>query len=112
MIDDVVSTGYYTDPRALYDMTPAEIIATTQALAKREKRDQRTEDVRQGTIVASIYNQHRRKKSDPVLTWKDVFGVKEEKKPQTVDQMKAICKDMAIMYGGKIIKKEVDKWQT
>lgn len=89
-------------------MTPAEIISTTDAQIKREGRQVKLDNIRQGTLIAAVYNQHRTKTSDKTLTWKDIFPDTAEKEEQTVDQMKAVCMDIASVYGGKIIRKEVN----
>ena len=88
-------------------MTPAEIIAATDAQVKHEARRVKLDNIRQGTLIAAVYNQHRTKKSDKALTWRDIFPDTTQKKEQTVEQMKAVCMDIAAVYGGKIIRKEV-----
>lgn len=105
-LDLAAGTGYFDDVRVLYDLTPAEIAATIAGRAARDRALQQAENVRVGTICASIYNQHRQKKSDRVLSWKDFFPDTSPKPAQSVDTMKAMCKEITLMYGGKVVKNE------
>lgn len=98
----VAETGYFDDPRILYDMTPAEIAVAITGRTNRDRQHQLMENVRAGTICATIFNQHRTKKSDPVLTWKDFFPDTIVRPSQPTDEMKRRCKEIALIFGGTV----------
>ena len=73
-------TGLFPDPRIVYDLTIQEVSVTVRGLNDREQRLQEMNNVRFGTVCATICNVNRTKKSDKVLKWDDFFpgGKKKE----------------------------------
>jgi hypothetical protein len=47
-LDLAAETGYFDDPRILYDLTPAEIAITIAGKAARDRQQQQMENVRAG----------------------------------------------------------------
>lgn len=101
-LDLAVQTGYFDDPRILYDLTPVEIAAVINGKAARERDRQQVENIRVGMICATIVNVRRRKRSDRVYTWKDFFPDAAPKPAQSVEDMKRVCREITIMFGGEV----------
>jgi len=59
-LDLAAETGYFDDPRILYDLTPAEIAITIAGKAARDRQQQQMENVRAGTVAAAVYNSRSR----------------------------------------------------
>ena len=104
-LDIAANTGYWTDPRILYDLTPAEIAAVIAGRMAQERRVQQAENIRAGTICAMVVAPYRSKGS-PALTWKDFFPDTTAKPVQTEGHMKAIAKGIALAFGGKVVQRE------
>jgi len=49
-LDLAAETGYFDDPRILYDLTPAEIAITIAGKAARDRQQHQMENVRAGTL--------------------------------------------------------------
>lgn len=101
-LDLAAETGYFDDPRILYDLTPAEIAITIAGKAARDRQQQQMENVRAGTVAAAIYNSLRQKRTDRVWTWKDIFPDTTPKQPQSPEEMKRRCKEIALIFGGTV----------
>ncbi len=101
-LDLAAETGYFDDPRILYDLTPAEIATVIEGKAARDRQRELAENVRVGTVVAAVYNTLRSKKSDKVWTWKDIFPDTSIKPTQNVEEMKQRCKDITLIFGGEV----------
>jgi len=101
-LDIAASTGYFDDPRILYDLTPAEIAATIAGKASLEQQRQQLENVRAGTVCATVFNQHRRRKSDKAFSWKDFFPDTRVKPTQSTEDMKRVCREIAVIFGGTV----------
>jgi len=108
-LDLAAETGYFDDPRILYDLTPAEIAATIAGKAARDRQQQQLENVRAGTVCAMIFNQHRRKRSDKALTWKDFFPDTTVKPAQSPEEMKQRCRDITLIFGGTVTTHGVER---
>lgn len=106
-LDLAVQTGYFDDPRVLYDLTPAEIAAVINGKSARERDQQRLENIRVGTLCATVVNLRRRKRSDRVFTWKDFFPDGSPKPAQSVEDMKRVCKEITLMFGGEVRQRDV-----
>lgn len=101
-LDLAARTGYFDDPRILYDMTPAEIAAVIEGKGALDQHREYLENVRAGTIVAAFYNSLRTKSSDRVWTWKDIFPDISVKPTQDMEEMKQRCKDITLIFGGEV----------
>lgn len=101
-LDLAMKTGYFEDPRVLYDLTPAEISLVIEGRVARDQQLELAKNVRAGSIVAAIYNSLRTKKSDRIWTWKDIFPDTSLKPEQTVEEMKQRCKDITLIFGGEV----------
>ncbi|MFA5407166.1 MAG: hypothetical protein WC277_04440 [Bacilli bacterium] len=101
-LDLAAETGYFDDPRILYDLTPAEIAVAIVGKSNRDRQQQQLENIRAGTVCATIFNQHRTKRSDPILTWKDFFPDTSVKPAQPPGEMKHRCKEIALIFGGTV----------
>ena len=65
----------------------------------------RRENIFYGTIVATLYNVQRKKRSDTVFHWHDFFPtILETQKKQTVDEQIKIVEMLNMMYGGKDLR--------
>ena len=104
-LDVAAGTGYWNDPRILYDLTPQEIAAVIAGRMAQERRMQQAENIRAGTICAMVIAPYRQKGSPP-LTWKDFFPDTSVKPAQTEGQMKRIAKEIALAFGGKVVQRE------
>jgi len=104
-LDIAANTGYWTDPRILYDLTPAEIAAVIAGQVAQERRVQQAENIRAGTICAMMVAPYRSKGSPP-LTWKDFFPDTTAKPAQSEGHMKRIAKGIALAFGGKVVQRE------
>ncbi len=101
-LDLAAETGYFDDPRILYDLTPAEIAVAIVGKSNRDRQQQQLENIRAGTVCATIFTQHRTKRSDPILTWKDFFPDTSVKPAQPPGEMKHRCKEIALIFGGTV----------
>jgi len=108
-LDLAAETGYFDDPRILYDLTPAEIAITIAGKAARDRQQQQMENVRAGTVAAAIYNSLRQKRTDRVWTWKDIFPDTTPKQPQSPEEMKRRCKEIALIFGGTVATHGVER---
>jgi len=89
--EEAIGTGIFQNPLTVYDLTPAEVIATIKGVNDREKQLQKAENVRVGTICACIYNQNRRKRNDKIWKWTDFFPEKDLREPADPDELKDKC---------------------
>lgn len=101
-LDLAAETGYFDDPRILYDLTPAEIAAVIVGKSNRDRQRELAENVRAGTVAAAVYNTLRTKKSDKVWTWKDIFPDTSVKPAQPPEEMKHRCREIALIFGGTV----------
>ena len=76
-LDLAAETGYFDDPRILYDLTPAEIAITIAGKAARDRQQHQMENVRAGTVAAAIYNSLRQKRTDRYGP-KDIFPTRRQ----------------------------------
>jgi len=90
-VDQVILSGVFTDPRVIYDLTPAEISVTIKGINSREKELQKADNIRFGTICASVYNQNRQKRTDKIWKWSDFFPDKDYREPADQDEIKEKC---------------------
>ena len=108
-LDLAAETGYFDDPRILYDLTPAEIAAVIVGKSNRDRQRELAENVRAGTVAAAVYNTLRTKKSDKVWTWKDIFPDTSVKPTQNVEEMKQRCKDITLIFGGEVVSRGAER---
>ena len=96
-VDQVISQGIFIDPLTVYALTPQEINAVLDGVNEREKQFQITENMRIGTLCASVYNCRRTKQSDKMLKWTDFFSDGKKPREQTVEEMKAVAKKIYVV---------------
>jgi hypothetical protein len=101
----VIRLGVYIDPRVVYDLTPQEINAVLVGISEREKSLQYAENVRLGTLCASVYNSRRQKRSDKVWKWEDFFKSDMPRKTQSDRDMKSIARNFMIRQNATEAKK-------
>lgn len=88
---EVVRTGIFSDPRVIYELTPAEIVVTIQGINAREKQLQKAENIRIGTLCACVYNQNRQRRNDKIWKWTDFFPEKDLREPANPDELQNKC---------------------
>lgn len=106
-VDSVMETGYVTDPGVVYDSTPSDILRIVNACVDREQYREQLEFIRTGSVIATLANIHRPRRSSRTYMWQDVFPPFHDAfkpQPQTVESMKAVCRDLCRAAGGEIKK--------
>lgn len=80
--EELFASGMFPNPLLLYDMTLQEVSLYADGMRKKNEEAEKRQNIRIGTVVATMLNLRRTKESDRVWTWEDVFGYGEEVKPQ------------------------------
>lgn len=75
----------FENPLELYNMTLHEVSLFADGIRKRNIEAEKRQNIRIGTVVATMLNLKRTKESDKVWHWDDIFEYGEQK-PQT-DEM-------------------------
>jgi len=101
-LDLACGNRYFDIPRILYDLTPAEIAITIAGKAARDRQQHQMEKCSGRDGCAAIYNSLRQKRTDRVWTWKDIFPDTTPKQPQSPEEMKRRCKEIALIFGGTV----------
>lgn len=84
--EELFASGMFENPLLLYDMTLHEVSLYADGMRKKNEEMEKRQNIRIGTVVATMLNLRRTKESDRVWTWEDVFGYGEEvKKSQTAE---------------------------
>ena len=83
--DALFTSGMFDNPLLLYDMTLHEVSLYADGLRKRQTEAETRQNIRIGTVVATMLNLKRTKESDRVWRWDDIFGYGEEPKQKTAD---------------------------
>lgn len=78
-------SGMFENPLLLYDMTLHEVSLYAEGIRSRTQEAETRQNMRIGTVVATMMNLKRTKESDRVWHWDDIFGYGEQK-PQN-DEM-------------------------
>jgi len=110
-LDLAAETGYFDDPRILYDLTPAEIAITIAGKAARDRQQHQMENVRAGTLRPRSTTRSGRNETDRVWTWKDIFPDTTPKQPQSPEEMKRRCKEIALIFGGTVTTHGAERWE-
>ena len=96
-VDRVISQGIFIDPLTVYALTPQEINAVLAGVNEREKQLQTVENMRIGTLCASLWNCKRTKHTDKWFKWTDFFSDGKEPQQQSVEEMKAVAKRIYVV---------------
>lgn len=68
----------FENPLELYNMTLHEVSLFADGVRKRNIEAEKRQNIRIGTVVATMLNLKRTKESDKVWSWEDVFGNGDE----------------------------------
>lgn len=109
-VDSVFESGVFARVDDVYDATPGELSKIIYGATNRELLREQAAFVRAGTIAAVLINVNAGRKNKKPLNWNDIFPPFHKDfiktREQSPEMMKAICRDIAIMSGGKVIKSE------
>lgn len=76
--EKLFSSGMFDDPLRLYDMTLHEVALYAEGIRARTADVEKRQNMRIGTVVATMLNLKRTKESDRVWKWDDIFGYEDE----------------------------------
>jgi len=95
-----MESGIWRDPREIYDLTIPEISIISKGVNGRESDLQRSDNIRIGTVCATIFNSKRTKQTEKVWKWSDFFPDRYARKPNE-KQMMMEAENIKRLFGGK-----------
>lgn len=84
----------------VYDLTPDEISAYIEGKSKRLKETQKADNIRIGTLCATVLNQNRRKRNDKIWKWSDFFPERTLRNAVDVKAVEREAMRIKRMFGG------------
>ena len=98
-VDEVLGSGIWRNPHDVYDLTIPEISAIAKGVNTRESDLQRSDNIRIGTLCATIFNAKRTKQTEKVWKWSDFFPDRNARKPNET-QIMMEAENIKMLFGG------------